>query len=63
MDENFVSWLHDHCAEYGFVPRYPENKISITGRYEPWHVRYVGVTAANFMSQHDLCLEEFVALY
>lgn len=63
MDENFEAWLNEHCTEYGFIMRYPENKISITGRYEPWHIRYVGTTAANFMQLHDLCLEEFVNLY
>ena len=30
---------------------------------EPWHVRYVGDAAARFMTEHNLCLEEFVALY
>ena len=35
----------------------------ITGRNEPWHVRYVGDAAARFMTEHNLCLEEFVALY
>lgn len=63
MDANFEAWLNEHCTEYGFIMRYPENKISITGRYEPWHIRYVGTTAANFMKLHDLCLEEFVTLY
>ena len=63
MDPNFEAWLNEHCAEYGFIMRYPENKISVTGRYEPWHIRYVGTTVANFMQLHDLCLEEFVTLY
>ena len=63
LDPSFEAWLHDHCVEYGFILRYPESKIGITGRYEPWHVRYVGQIAANFMTVHDLCLEEFVNLY
>lgn len=63
MNPNFEAWLNEHCVEYGFIMRYPENKINITGRYEPWHVRYVGKVAANFMRVHDLCLEEFVNLY
>ena len=63
LDPNFEAWLNEHCVEYGFIMRYPENKISITGRYEPWHVRYVGQIAANFMKVHDLCLEEFEMLY
>ena len=40
-------WLYAHCAEYGFILRYPKDKVAITGyNYEPWHYRYVGVEAA-----------------
>lgn len=61
-------WLHEHCAEYGFVVRYPADKSgsadSITGIiYEPWHFRYVGVEVAQYMTANNLCLEEFTALY
>lgn len=56
-------WLEEHCADYGFIIRYPEDKTDITGvEYEPWHLRYVGAIAGYIMS-HDLCLEEFLALY
>ncbi len=56
-------WLEEHCADYGFIIRYPEDKTDITGvEYEPWHLRYVG-TAARYIMEHDLCLEEFLALY
>ena len=55
-------WLEEHCAEYGFIVRYPEGKTDITGvEYEPWHLRYVGDCAAYIM-ENDLCLEEFLAL-
>ena len=30
---------------------------------ESWHFRYVGVDAARYMTDNNLCLEEFVALY
>lgn len=63
VDATFMQWLRDHCAEYGFILRFPEGKERITGHYEPWHVRYVGQEAAQFMTEHDLCMEEFVALY
>ena len=61
-------WLKEHCAEYGFVVRYPADKSgsadSVTGIiYEPWHFRYVGKEAAAYMMQNNLCLEEFLALY
>ena len=56
-------WLREHCAEYGFIARYPKNKQEITGWYEPWHFRYVGVEAAEYIMENDLCLEEFIQLF
>ena len=61
-------WLNEHCAEYGFILRYPADKSggadTITGCiYEPWHFRYVGVEAATYMKNNNLCLEEFWELY
>ena len=54
------TWLAEHCAEYGFVVRYPKGKEGITGIiYEPWHLRYVGVEAARYMTDSGLTLEEF----
>lgn len=55
-------WLQEHCAEYGFIYRYPKEKQDITGWYEPWHFRYVGEDAARYMADKNLCLEEFYAL-
>ena len=53
-----------HCAEYGFILRFPDGKEDITGiMYEPWHFRYVGEDAAKYIMENKLCLEEFVALY
>lgn len=55
-------WLAANCAQYGFIIRYPENARDITGiRYEPWHVRYVGVEAATYIMDSGLTLEEFTA--
>ena len=57
-------WLKEHCTEYGFIHRFPEGKESITGvMYEPFHFRYVGLEAARYIADNDLCLEEFVSLY
>ena len=53
-------WLRSHCAEYGFILRYPENKQDITGWYEPWHFRYVGTDIAAYIMENGLCLEEFI---
>jgi D-alanyl-D-alanine carboxypeptidase len=55
-------WLAAHCAEYGFILRYPLGKEDITGiQYEPWHFRYVGKTAATEIMDRGITLEEFVA--
>ena len=58
-----MAWLEKNCARFGFIVRYPEGKTDITGvDYEPWHLRYVG-SAAAYIMENDLCLEEFLALY
>ena len=57
-------WMEAHCQDYGFIVRFPNGKEDITGIiYEPWHFRYVGVEAATYIMEHNLTLEEFVALY
>ena len=57
-------WMSAHCQEYGFIVRYPKDKTDVTGvMYEPWHFRYVGVEAATYIMEHELCLEEFLELY
>lgn len=54
-------WLIEHCWEYGFILRYPENKSEITGIiYEPWHYRYVGKEAAKEITEAGICLEEYL---
>lgn len=54
-------WLMANCHNYGFILRYPEDKVNITGiNYEPWHYRYVGVEAACYMAEKDICFEEYL---
>lgn len=54
-------WLQEHCWEYGFIRRYPEDKTDITGvSNEPWHCRNVGVEAAKEITKFGLCLEEYI---
>ena len=49
------------APQYGFVLRYPEGKNAITGvDYENWHFRYVGVENAQYMTKHQLVLEEYI---
>lgn len=56
------AWLMEHCADYGFILRFPEGKESITGViYEAWHFRYVGDPAvAHAIMDNGLCLEEYL---
>jgi LAS superfamily LD-carboxypeptidase LdcB len=57
-----IQWLTAHCAEYGFILRYPEDKSQITGiMYEPWHFRYVGKEDAKEIMERGICLEEYLA--
>ncbi len=57
-------WLAAHCAEYGFILRYPLGKEEITGiEFEPWHFRYVGKAAAKIITENEITLEEFVLIY
>ena len=56
-------WLTDNCYKYGFIVRYPADKVDSTGvPAELWHFRYVGVEAATFMHENNLSLEEFYEL-
>jgi len=55
------TWLAEHCHEYGFIIRYEESKEYITGyRYEPWHIRYIGIEAATIIYENSLTLEEYL---
>ena len=56
-------WLYENCAKFGFILRYPKDKQDITGiTYEPWHYRYVGVEAAEYIMENGLCLEEYLEI-
>lgn len=61
-DTEAYAWLQEHCADYGFILRFPKGKEDITGViYEPWHYRYVGVEHAKEIMSRGLCLEEYLA--
>lgn len=56
-------WIAAHCAEYGFIIRYPKDKDMYTGyMYEPWHVRYIGVEKAKIITDSGLSLEEYYGI-
>ena len=57
-------WLYAHCADYGFILRYPRGKENVTGvTYEPWHYRYVGKDAAKAIMQAGGTLEEYTGAH
>lgn len=66
LDEGFENtqsykWLCDNIAEYGFIIRYPKDKVDITKYdYEPWHLRYVGKEAAKEINEKGITLEEYL---
>lgn len=68
LDERFENtlafdWLKDHAHLYGFILRYPSDKVNLTGYdYEPWHFRFVGREAAVEIYNSKLCLEEYLEL-
>ncbi|MDX8361584.1 VanY-A/VanY-F/VanY-M family D-Ala-D-Ala carboxypeptidase [Cytobacillus sp. IB215316] len=54
-------WLEQNAWKYGFIVRYPKDKIDITGiQYEPWHIRYVGLPHSAIMEEKNLALEEYI---
>ncbi len=66
LNENFenqkaFAWLEENAYKYGFILRYPKDKVDITGYdYEPWHYRFVGRQAASEMHVEGKCLEEYL---
>ena len=53
-----------HCADFGFILRYPKDKEDVTEIiFEPWHYRFVGRYHAKRIMQSGLCLEEYCEQY
>ncbi len=58
------AWFRENASEYGFILRYPDDKVYKTGiNYESWHYRYVGIPHAQIMEDQNLCLEEYLEDY
>lgn len=59
-DTKEFKWLNSNAYKYGFILRYPKDKVSITKvNYEPWHFRYVGIPLATYLTKNHLTLEEY----
>ncbi len=54
-------WLAANAYQYGFILRYPADKVSVTGyEYEPWHFRYIGTDLSQELHKQNIeTLEEF----
>ncbi len=60
----FYEWLRENAHKYGFIKRYPADKVEITGiSNERWHYRYVGKEIAEIIFKENLCLEEYIDKY
>ncbi|WP_100012409.1 VanY-A/VanY-F/VanY-M family D-Ala-D-Ala carboxypeptidase [Lentibacillus sediminis] len=56
-----AEWIDKNAWKYGFILRYPANKVDITGiEYEPWHIRYVGLPHSAIMKEKNFALEEYL---
>ena len=56
-------WLASNAHNYGFIIRYLKGKENITGyKYEPWHIRYVGVQVATEIYNKGITLEEYLGV-
>jgi hypothetical protein len=56
-------FVAEHGHEYGFIVRYPPGKEGVTGyRWEPWHLRYLGVELATALHASGQTLEEYLGV-
>lgn len=68
IDDNYGNtpagtWLKESAHKYGFIIRYLKGKEHITGyKYEPWHIRYLGVEHATNIYNQQITLEEYLGV-
>ncbi|WP_229052269.1 D-alanyl-D-alanine carboxypeptidase family protein [Aeromicrobium sp. Leaf350] len=56
-------WIAANAHRFGFIVRYPDGKEAATGfKYEPWHLRYLGVEFATELTASGLTIEEYYGL-
>ena len=66
LDETFADhpvydWLCENAWKFGFILRFPADKVPLTGYdFEPWHYRFVGRQASYEIHTEGLCLEEYL---
>jgi LAS superfamily LD-carboxypeptidase LdcB len=61
-DYEAFDWLQENACQFGFILRYPKDKVNITEySYESWHYRFVGRDLALAITASGLTLEEYLA--
>lgn len=57
-------WLQNNAHRFGFIERYQEDKVEITGfAAEAWHWRYVGVEVATYIHDNNITFDEYYAYF
>jgi len=62
-DSEEFKWLKENSYKYGFIQRYPEDKVHITGFSETWLFRYVGKEVAKIIHDEGITFDEYYAFY
>ena len=58
------TWLVNNAHKYGFIERYKEDTVELTGfAPESWHWRYVGVDAATYIHDNNITFDEYYAYF
>lgn len=57
-----LSWVRDHCHEFGFFVKNLPGKEHITGTMaEPWHIRYLGdMEICRVLHERQITLDEYL---
>lgn len=63
-ESDSYKWLLENAHKYGFILRYPKDKVNITGyAFESWHFRYVGIKAATYIYENKITFDEYYAYF
>lgn len=63
-DSEAYQWLLNNSYKYGFILRYPEDKVEITGYdFESWHYRYVGKEISKYIFENNITFDEYYAYF
>ncbi len=64
VESETYKWLVENASTYGFILRYPKDKEYLTGfKFEPYHLRYVGVDVAKQIEKEGITFDEYYAYY